>query len=119
MRDSLAEALLVDHLVGALVCVAADDLPVVAVMANVLLMQSSDGAQRRHSRALVATHDARARLSLRLTDRDRCALFYGLHSGTALDILQLVEHVGAIVARLPHALVEVIERRVAHLESFG
>ena len=42
-----------------------------------------------------------------------------LHGGTALELLQLVENVAPVVAWLAHPLVEVVQGRVRHLQSFG
>lgn len=41
-----------------------------------------------------------------------------LHGGAALELLQLVENVAAVVAWLAHPLVEVVQGRVRHLQGF-
>ena len=111
---SFAEALLVEHFAEALVGVADRDVPVVGVGACVA--GGTDRTQRWHDCRLVPTptHWPSGCLSM---GQSRL-LHYGrlLHSGATLQLLKLVEHVVPVVARLAHALVKVIERRMGHLE---
>lgn len=125
---SLAKALLVEHLAQALVSIARSNMPVIAVVTCVILINTSDGTQRWHWWALITAHDASSCLSLGLRLSPSLLLrncnssglvHYWLHCCATLELLKLIEHVAAIVARLTHALVEVIKSWVGHFKGFS
>jgi len=88
-------------------------------------MNTSDSTQRGHWGALITTHDASSCLSLRLSLSllSNCnssgLIYYWLHCCATLELLKLIEHVVAIVARLSHALVKVIKSWVRHFKGFS
>ena len=111
---SFAEALLVEHFAEALVGVADRDVSVVRVGACVAW--HTDRTQRWHDSGLIPTpaHWSSGCRSMGMSG----LLHYSrlLHSGASLQLLKLVEHVVPVVARLAHALVKVVKRRMGHLE---
>ena len=40
-----------------------------------------------------------------------------LHGSATLELLELVEHIVTVVARLAHSFVEIVQSRVRHLEG--
>ena len=104
----------VEHFAEALVGVADRDVSVVRVGACVA--RGTDRTQRWHDCRLVPTPAHWPSGCLSVSHGGLLHYRRLLHRGTALQLLKLVEHVVPVVARLAHALVKVVERRMGHLE---
>ena len=90
------------------------DVPVVRIRARVV-DASANCTQRWHNRCLIATYCSTASMGLGHS-LSNCHIL--LHCGATLELLELIQYVATIIARLAHAFVKVIKCRVRHLQSF-
>ena len=77
-------------------------------------MRSADCTQRWYNRRLISAHCPCLSLS---NCHSRLLYIRMLHSSTSLELFELVENVAAVVARLAHAFIEIVQSRVRHLKG--